>query len=248
MNIQGKVVIVTGAASGIGQATAYLLAEKGAKVIVADLDANRAQEVSQAINAKGGDSQYFQIDVTSYEANQKLVDFSIEKYGHLDASFLCAGIMQLSRLSDIKVEEWDRQIDINLKGVMYGIAAAMPVFKEQKAGHLLTVSSIAGLHPFIDTGAYCASKWGVRVFMEVIRRESADEGTNIRTTTLYPGDIDTNLTAHTTDAAIKAGLEKVYEEVAIPADRVAQAIAFAIGAPADANVSEITIFPTKQVI
>lgn len=246
MTISEKVVIITGASSGIGEATAYLLAEKGAKVVLAARREEKLQQIVHAIQAKKGEAAYFKMDVTSEKENQELVDFAIQTYGKVDVIFLNAGIMPNSPLSALKVSEWNQMIDINIKGVLNGIAAVLPTFIHQKAGHVIATSSVAGLKAYPGSGVYGATKWAVRDLMEVLRMESAAEGTNIRTATIYPAAINTELLSTITDQGTAEGMKGLYEQHGITPDRIASIVAYAIDQPADVNVSEFTVGPTTQ--
>jgi NADP-dependent 3-hydroxy acid dehydrogenase YdfG len=246
MAIKDKVVIITGASSGIGEATAKLLASKGAKLVLAARREGNLQKISSDIIEDGGEAVYRVTDVTKPEDNQKLVELAKEKFGKVDAIFLNAGIMPNSPFSALKVDEWNEMIDINIKGVLNGIAAVLPTFKEQKSGHVITTSSVAGLKSYPGVGVYGATKWAVREIMEVLRMESAMEGSNIRTATLYPAAINTELLESITDENTLSGATKMYEEHGITPDRIANVVAFAIDQPEDTNINEFTVGPTTQ--
>lgn len=244
--IKDKVVIITGASSGIGEATAKLLAQKGAKIVLAARRENRLSDLTEKLRTKGAEISYKVTDVTSAADNIELVKFAKEKYGHVDAIFLNAGIMPSSPLSALKTDEWNSMIDINLKGVMNGIAAVLPEFTEQKSGHIITTSSIAGLKAYPNSGIYGATKWAVRNLMEVLRMESAMEGTNIRTTTIYPAAIKTELLNTITDENAATGMSGLYDQFAISPDSIAEIVAFAMEQPENVNISEFTVGPTAQ--
>ncbi|MBE5102374.1 SDR family oxidoreductase [Priestia aryabhattai] len=246
MTIENKVVIITGASSGIGEATAKLLASKGAKVVLAARREDKLERITSEIINAGGKATYRVTDVTKPEDNQKLVDLAKENFGKVDAIFLNAGIMPNSPFSALKVNEWNEMIDINIKGVLNGIAAVLPTFKEQKSGHVITTSSVAGLKSYPGVGVYGATKWAVRELMEVLRMESAQEGSNIRTATLYPAAINTELLESITDTDTLKGATALYEQHGITPDRIANVVAFAIDQPEDTNVNEFTIGPTSQ--
>jgi NADP-dependent 3-hydroxy acid dehydrogenase YdfG len=187
MSIKGKVVVITGASSGIGAATAKLLAKNGAMVMLGARREDRLYQLANEINVDGGRADYRVVDVTKPDEVQKLVDAAQDSFGGIDVIFNNAGIMPNSPMSAVRAEEWNRMIDVNLKGVLNGIAAVMPAFTAQKHGHIITTSSVAGLKNYVGSGVYGATKFAVKNAMEVTRMESANEGTNIRTTTLYPG-------------------------------------------------------------
>ncbi|WOW94119.1 SDR family oxidoreductase [Lactococcus cremoris] len=245
-NIENKVVLITGASSGIGQSTAELLAKKGAKIVLAARRESRLKELADKINKAGGQAIYQVTDVTNPEDSKKLVQYAKEKFGKVDAIFLNAGIMPSSPLSALHVEEWESMVDINLKGVLNGIAAVLPEFTAQKSGHVITTSSVAGLKAYPNGGVYGATKWAVRELMEVLRMESAQEGTNIRTATIYPAAINTELLNTITDTEAAKGMAALYEQYGISPEAIARIVAFALEQPADVNVSEFTVGPTSQ--
>lgn len=246
MAIKNKVVIITGASSGIGEATAKLLAEKGAKLVLAARREEKLIEIVDEIKAHSGEAVYQVTDVTKREDNQRLIDFTLATYGKIDVIFLNAGIMPNSPLSALKVDEWDQMIDINIKGVLNGIAAVLPSFIEQKSGHVITTSSVAGLKAYPGGAVYGATKWAVRDLMEVLRMESAQEGTNIRTATIYPAAINTELLDTITDKQTAQGMTGLYQQYGITPDRIASIVAYAIDQPEDVNVNEFTVGPTTQ--
>lgn len=245
-NIENKVVLITGASSGIGQATAELLAKKGAKIVLAARRENRLQELADKIKKAGGQAIYQVTDVTNPEDSRKLVQYAKDNFGKIDAIFLNAGIMPSSPLSALHVEEWENMVDINLKGVLNGLAAVLPEFTAQKSGHVITTSSVAGLKAYPNDGVYGATKWAVRELMEVLRMESAQEGTHIRTATIYPAAIDTELLNTITDKEAAEGMTALYEQYGISPEAIARIVAFALEQPEDVNVSEFTVGPTTQ--
>lgn len=244
--LKDKVVIITGASSGIGEATAKLLAEKGASLVLAARREDRLAMLKEKLTGQSASVDYKVTDVTSAEENAALVAFAKEKYGKVDAIFLNAGIMPSSPLSALKVNEWNSMVDINLKGVLNGIAAVMPEFVKQKSGHIITTSSVAGLKAYPNSGVYGATKWAVRELMEVLRMESAMEGTNIRTATIYPAAINTELLNTITDKGTSEGMAALYEKHGISPDAIARIVAFALEQPEDVNISEFTVGPTSQ--
>ncbi|MDN3955929.1 SDR family oxidoreductase [Sporolactobacillus laevolacticus] len=246
MAIENKVIVITGASSGIGEATAKLLAEKGAKVVLGARREERLAKLVEQIKSDGGQAVYRVTDVTNAEDNQSLVDLAKSEFGKIDVIFLNAGIMPSSPVSALKIDDWEKTVDINLKGVLYGVAAIMPEFTKQKSGQIITTSSVAGIKSFPNAGIYGATKFAVRNLMEVIRMESAQEGTNIRTATLYPAAINTELLNSITDEAALKFLNPLYEKFGITPDAIARVVAFAIDQPEDVNVNEFTIYPTKQ--
>ncbi|WP_080873505.1 SDR family oxidoreductase [Oceanobacillus timonensis] len=246
MAIKDKVVIVTGASSGIGEATAKLLASQGAKLVLGARREEKLQELTEVITNDGGQAVYQIADVTKVEDNQKLVDLAKTEFGKVDVIFLNAGLMPNSPLSALKSGEWNRMVDVNLKGVLNGIEAILPEFKQQKSGHVITTSSVAGLKAYPGGAVYGATKWAVRDLMEVLRMESAQEGTNIRTATIYPAAVRSELLETITDEETAKGTNEMYNQYEIGPDRVANVVAFAIDQPEDTNVNEFTIGPTTQ--
>ncbi|WP_119317572.1 SDR family oxidoreductase [Companilactobacillus formosensis] len=246
MSVENKVVVITGASSGIGEATAKSLAKNGAKVVLGARRENRLQEISQDIKDAGGQAAYRVTDVTNPDDLKALVTLAKKEFGAIDVIYNNAGIMPTSPISALKTDEWNMMIDVNLKGVLNGVAAVMPDFTTQKHGQIITTSSVAGLKSFIGSGVYGATKFAVRNLMEVIRMESAKEQTNIRTATIYPAAINTELLQHITDENSKEGMDKLYKSVGITPDAIARVVNFAIDQPEDVNVNEFTVYPTKQ--
>lgn len=246
MTLKDKVIIITGASSGIGEATAKLLASKGAKVVLGARRETKLKVIVDDIIASGGEAAFKTVDVTDRAENEALVEFAKEKYGKVDVIFLNAGLMPNSPLSALKVDEWDQMVDVNLKGVLYGIAAILPTFTSQKSGHIITTSSVAGIKAYPGGAVYGATKWAVRDLMEVLRMESAQEGTNIRTATIYPAAINTELLDTITDEQSLNGMSQIYKQYGISPERVANVVEFAINQPEDTNVNEFTIGPTNQ--
>lgn len=246
MAIQGKVIIITGASSGIGEATARLLARQGAKLVLGSRRNDRLAKLVDSIQADGGEAIHQETDVVKLEDNQRLIEAALTAYGRIDAIFLNAGLMPSSPLSALQVDEWNQMIDVNLKGVLNGIAAVMPTFTSQRAGHILTTSSVAGLKAYPGGAVYGATKWAVRNLMEVLRMESAQEGTNIRTATIYPAAIHTELLETISHGESLERMTALYDQYGISPESIARIVAFAIDQPEDTNVSEFTVGPTTQ--
>lgn len=244
--IKDKVVIITGASSGIGEATAKLLASKGAKVVLGARRERQLKQLVDEIQNTGGQAVYQVMDVVNPSDNAAIVKLAQETFGGVDVIFLNAGIMPNSPLSALKTDEWNQTVDVNIKGVLNGIAAVLPTFISQKSGHVITTSSVAGLKAYPGGAIYGGTKWFVRDFMEVLRMESAQEGTNIRTATIYPAAINTELLGLITDQKVSKAMTDLYEQYGISPDRVANVVAFAIDQPEDTNVNEFTIGPTTQ--
>ncbi|MCP3097833.1 SDR family oxidoreductase [Myxococcus sp. K15C18031901] len=241
-NIQGKVVAITGASSGIGEATARLLAQQGAKVVLGARREERLKVLAAELEAAGGEARARAVDVTKRDDVEAFVGFALEAFGRLDVLVNNAGVMPLSRLEMLKVDEWDRMIDVNIRGVLHGIAAGLPVMKRQKAGQFINVSSIGG-HAVSPTAAvYCATKFAVLALSEGLRQEV---GADIRVTVISPGVTTSELAESISDANAREVMRE-FRKVAIPADAVARSISHAISQPADVDVSEIIIRPTAS--
>lgn len=244
--IEGKVVLITGASSGIGEATARLLAARGARVVLGARREERLKQIVDDIREAGGEAIHRELDVTDAASNEAIVTRAVDEFGGLDVVFLNAGIMPTAPLSALKTDEWRRTVDVNVTGVLNGVAAALPIFIEQKSGHVIATSSVAGLKAYPGNAVYGGTKWFVRNFMEVLRMESALEGTNIRTATIYPAAIHTELLDTISHEGSNEQMEELYEEHGIAPDRIANVVALAIDQPADTNVSEFTVGPTTQ--
>ncbi|AVH64201.1 MULTISPECIES: SDR family oxidoreductase [unclassified Nostoc] len=240
--IENKVVIITGASSGLGEATAKRLAASGAKLMLAARREDRLKELVTAIAKSGGTATYQVIDVTDRSQVEALAKKTLSTYGRIDVLINNAGLMPLSPLDQVKVEEWDRMIDVNIKGVLYGIAAVLPIMRQQKSGHVINLSSVAGHKVFAGSAVYCATKYAVRAISEGLRLESNGE---IRSTNISPGAVATELTSTITDKDTAAGINQLYA-IAIDADAIARAIVYAIEQPDDVDVNEIIIRPTRQ--
>ena len=244
--IRDKVAIITGASSGIGEATAKALASKGAKVVLGARRADQLKRIADEIEKNGGQAVYQELDVTTPSASEDIVKLATETFGGVDVIFLNAGIMSNSPLSALKTDDWHRMVDVNIKGVLNGVAAVLPTFIEQKSGHVIAVSSVAGLKAYPGGAVYGGTKWFVRDFMEVLRMESAMEGTNIRTATIYPAAISTELLSTISDENTAESMQDVYDQYGISPDRIADVVAFAIDQPEDTTINEFTVGPANQ--
>jgi NADP-dependent 3-hydroxy acid dehydrogenase YdfG len=244
--IKDKVVVITGASSGIGAATSRLLAARGAKVVLGARREKELKQLADEIEEAGGQAAYCVLDVTRQSDNDDIVNLAKQVFGRVDVMFLNAGLMPSSPLSALKMDDWHRMVDVNVKGVLNGVAAVLPSFIAQKSGHVLATSSVAGLKAYPGGAVYGGSKWFVRGFMEVLRMESAMEGTNIRTATIYPAAINTELLDTISDKASADKMHALYRQYGISADRVAEVVAFAIDLPNDTTVNEFTVGPANQ--
>lgn len=245
-NVENKVVIITGASSGIGEATAKELAAKGAKLVLAARREDRLKKLQEEIHNNGGEAIYKVTDVTSHEQMEGLAAYALEHFGKIDVLVNNAGIMPQAFLAENKVDEWEKMIDVNIKGVLYAIVAIVPSMRERKSGHVINLSSVAGHNIYPGGTVYCGTKFAVRAISEGLRQEEAMSGTNIRVTNISPGAVSSELLETTTDPTMKAGLEDFYK-VAIDADSIARTIAFAIEQPSDVAINEIIVRPTAQV-
>ena len=241
--IEGKVIAITGASSGIGEATALLLAERGAKVVLGARGSDRLQALAARIAKAGGEVAYAATDVRRRDDVTNLVKLACERYGKLDVLFNNAGVMPISPLDELRVDDWEEMIDINIKGVLYGIAAALPVFRKQGFGHFINTASTAGHKTVPNQSVYSGTKFAVRAISEGLRQEAGDK---LRVTIISPGFVRTNFADGVTDPKMKAQLLESRDKFAMPPDAVARAIAFAIEQPPDVDVNEIVLRPTAQ--
>ena len=241
-NIQDKVVVITGASSGLGEATARALAGRGAKLVLGARRIDRLRSLAEELGQ--GEDAAIESDVTDATQVQRLVDQAIEKHGRVDVMINNAGIMPQAPLERLRVDEWDRMIDVNMKGVLYGIAAALPHMIRQKSGHFINVSSVAG-HKVRGGGVvYSATKHAVRVISEGLRQEVKPH--NIRTTIISPGAVDTELPNSISETDVAAGTKQFYAAQAIPADSFARCVIFAMEQPSEVDINEILYRPTVQ--
>lgn len=245
MTIQNKVIIITGASSGLGEETARHLASKGAKVVLGARRVERLEALVNEIRQNGGQAIAVPTDVANCEQVEQLAKTALDTFGRIDVLVNNAGIMPMAPMSALKVDEWDKMIDVNVKGVLYGIASVLPTMQAQKSGHIINLSSVAGLKVSGGVGTvYSATKFAVKAISEGLRMEVA--GDNIRVTTLYPGAVASELKFGSSDSASSQAMQAFYEANEIPADSVARAVAYAVEQPDDVAVNEITIRPTRQ--
>ncbi|WP_349972770.1 SDR family oxidoreductase [Pseudomonas caspiana] len=241
-NIKNKVVVITGASSGIGEATARLLAEKGAHVVLGVRRTERLAELCKELIAAGGSAQYQAVDVTDRVNVQAFVDYAVNQFGRVDVIINNAGVMPLSRLDALKVSEWDQMIDVNIRGVLHGIAAGLPLMQKQQSGQFINIASIGAYAVSPTAAVYCATKYAVRAISEGLRQEA---GADIRVTVISPGVTESELADSISDEGGRAEMRE-FRKIAIPALAIARAIAYAVEQPADVDVSELIVRPTAS--
>lgn len=243
VGIAGKVIAITGASAGIGEATALLLAERGARVVLGARSADRLEALASRITEAGGEAAWTPTDVRRREDLCGLVELARDRFGSLDVLVNNAGVGPISPLDDLRVDEWDEMIDVNIKGVLYGIAAALPLFRAQGSGHVVNIASTAAYRILPTMAVYSATKHAVRAISEALRQEAGDK---LRVTIVSPGFVHTDFIETVSNPAVKAQLAASRDRLAIPPDAIARAIAFAIEQPADVDVGEIVVRPTAQ--
>ncbi len=241
--IKGKVVAITGASSGIGKATAELLASLGAKVVLGARRADRLQTIASAIEQNGGQAAYLEMDVTKHKDLEALVSLALQKFGRLDVMVNNAGVAQLYRMEELDIEGWEEMIDVNLKGTLYGIAAALPEFKKQGSGHIINIISTAGIAIVPTMGVYAGTKNAVRTISEALRQES--EG-RWRVTGISPGYVKSEFVNNIKNEALRNANQQRADEISIPAEAIARAVAYAIEQPDNVDVGDIVIRPSVQ--
>lgn len=243
-NIKGKVVVITGASAGIGKAIAVKLAESGANVVLGARSSERLLEVCELINSNGGQAVSIITDVRKKADLESLVSLGVEQFGHVDVMINNAGIARLSRIDQLDTEGWDEMIDINIKGVLYGMAAVIPIFKNQQSGHIINIISTSGLKMVPTQGVYAGTKNAVRAIAETFRQES--DG-SIRITGISPGYINTEFAVKAVDTdEMKNAAAKTVAQIAISPEAIADAVIYAISQPADVEVGDIVIRPSRQ--
>ena len=243
VGIAGKVIAVTGASSGIGEATARFLGKRGARVVLGARRRERLETLAAEIGESDGEALTLVVDVSRRADLQRLVDASRERFGRLDVLISNAGVGPISPLDALRVDEWEQMVDVNLKGVLYGVAAALPVFREQSFGHFVHLASTAGLKTVANQAVYSATKVAVRAFSEGLRQEA---GERLRVTLITPGFVRTNFVEAIADPELKGQLVAARDRMAMAPEAVARAVAFAIEQPQDVDVGEIVVRPTAQ--
>ncbi|MDR9890834.1 SDR family oxidoreductase [Pseudenterobacter timonensis] len=246
MELKGKVALVTGASSGIGAATAKKLAAHGVSVGLAARRLDRLQTLVSGIEAAGGQAMALEMDVTDQASVSAGVATLHKRYGRIDIAFNNAGLMPISDIASLKLDEWHRMVDVNVKGLLNTVAAVLPVMQSQKSGHIINTSSIAGRKTFPGLGVYCATKHAVAAFSDILRMEISPKF-NIRVTTLQPGAVESELFEHISDVNYRAQMEQLKEQMTfLKADDIADSILYALQAPDHVDVAELFIMPTEQ--
>ncbi|MDN2453445.1 SDR family oxidoreductase [Lactobacillus sp. UCMA15818] len=241
-----KVIVITGASSGIGEATAKLLASKGNKVVLGARREERLQKIVKDIEQSGGQATYLTTDVSELDQVKALAQKAIDTYGRLDVWMNNAGLMPHSEFIKGRVEDWNRMIDINLRGVLYGINAALPQMRKQQSGQFINIASVAAHAVHSGGGVYSATKAGVWMISEALRQEEVAAKSHVRVTVVSPGAVSTELVDHVTDPDTKKTMENFYASVSMPSERVAQAISLAVDLPEDSDINEIVMRPSNQ--
>lgn len=245
-HIKGKVVVITGASSGLGEAAARLLSAEGAKVVLGARRVERLKSLADELNRGGGKALAIATDVTHRNQVKTLIGTAVKEFGRVDVMINNAGIMPRAPLERLTIDDWNRTIDVNIKGVLYGVAAALPYMMQQKSGHMIFVSSVAGHKIGPDLAVYAATKHAVRALAEGFRQEVKPY--NIRTTIISPGAVATELPDSVTEADIAEKIRQYYSEIAIPAESFAHAVVFAMSQPEDVDVNEILFRPIRQML
>jgi len=238
-NTESKIILITGASSGIGEATARHLAAKGHRVVLGARRTDRLEKLTAGIRAAGGTAEYRALDVTNLADMQAFADFALQVFGGIDVIINNAGVMPLSPLAELKINEWNQMIDVNLRGVLHGIAAVLPHMTARKSGHIINLSSIGGHQVYPTAAVYCGTKFAVRAISEGLRQETKD----LRVTVVSPGVVESELADTISDSGTRAAM-KEFRKVALKPDAIAQAMAYVIEQPADVDVNEIIIRPT----
>lgn len=240
--VEGKIVLITGASSGIGEAAAKLLAEKGAKVLLGARRLDRLETLAEQIRSAGGTAEYAKLDVTDAQDMEDFVRCAEEKFGRVDVIVNNAGVMPLSNLEERKIDEWNRMIDVNIRGVLHGIAAGLPAMRRQGGGQFVNVASIGAYSVTPTAAVYCATKYAVKAISEGLRMET---GSEIRVTLVSPGVTESELADSISDEHARAAMRE-YRRIALPAQAIAEAILYAVSQPEGVDVNELVVRPAKS--
>ncbi|MBK0125659.1 SDR family oxidoreductase [Pantoea sp. S61] len=241
MNSNEKVILLTGASSGIGEGIARHLAHQGHKLVLGARRTDRLTTLCDALRREGASVDFLATDVTQRGDTQKLADFALEKYGRIDVMINNAGVMPLSPMSSMKVEEWDLMLDVNVRGVLYGIAAVLPTMQAQRMGHIINIASVGALTVSPTAAVYCATKYAVRAISDGLRQESRE----LRVTVINPGVVESELADSISDSVAREAM-KSYRQIALKPDAIARAVSWAIDQPGEVDVNEITVRPTAS--
>jgi len=241
-SLRRKVVLISGASSGIGEATARHLAAHGCRVVLGARRTDRITAIAHDIREAGGDALSLALDVTDRGNFHAFVAAAHERHGRIDVLVNNAGVMPLSLVEELRVDEWDQMIDVNLRGVLHGIAAALPVMREQRAGHIINVASVSAHRVDPTAAIYCATKFAVRALSEGLRQETK----HVRVTVVSPGLTRSELVDGIGDPGVRSAIHAMMDQASIPASAIAEAIGFAIGQPAHVDVNELIVRPTAQ--
>ena len=240
--VQRKVVLITGASSGIGEATARLLGSLDHQIVLGARRTDRIATIAQEIQQADGQALALELDVTDLESVRAFVGAAHRQFGRIDVLVNNAGVMPLSFMAELRVDEWNRMIDVNLRGVLHGIAAALPLMREQKSGHIINVASVSAHRVDPTAAVYCATKFAVRALSEGLRQESKD----LRVTVVSPGLTRTELFDGIAASEVRAAVRGMVEQTSIPASAIAEAIGFAISQPDNVDINELIVRPTAQ--
>ncbi|MCA1177449.1 MULTISPECIES: SDR family oxidoreductase [unclassified Pantoea] len=241
MNQHAKVIILTGASSGIGEGIARHLAHQGHKLVMGARRTDRLASLCDELRREGASVDFLATDVTQRSDTQRLADFALEEYGRIDVMINNAGVMPLSPMSSMKVEEWDLMLDVNVRGVLYGIAAVLPTMQAQRMGHIINIASVGALTVSPTAAVYCATKYAVRAISDGLRQESRE----LRVTVINPGVVESELADSISDSVAREAM-KSYRQIALKPDAIAMAVSWAIDQPGEVDVNEITVRPTAS--
>lgn len=241
MNSNQKVILLTGASSGIGEGIARYLAEQGHKLVLGARRTDRLANLCDELRREGASIDFLSTDVTQRSDTQKLADFALDKYGRIDVMINNAGVMPLSPMSSMKVEEWDLMLDVNVRGVLYGIAAVLPTMQAQRMGHIINIASVGALTVSPTAAVYCATKYAVRAISDGLRQESRE----LRVTVINPGVVESELAESISDSVAREAM-KSYRQIALKPEAIARAVSWAINQPGEVDVNEITVRPTAS--